>query len=497
MKYLFYNNYCSGRSGLSNGIMSIEVGVILAHLMDRVLVLDGDVSPPANVVEYGARVDNSQPSRVSDLIDFPVPWVPAERVDLTGLDSLELCDQPQMESVFVHPPEFDTDTSDFSFFAQGRQNVLRNDREVQRATVVRLSGGPEVGDGRHRLHNLCFYSYYFYLDAGTRSRVHRLLRAMKAKAPYQDLADQITRDLGPFNAVHIRRGDFKNTLGTTTLDRKPEEVIQLLDHHFARDSKIAIATDEMEDPFFAPILEFYPKAFFLDELILDAYGPQFDALPKHDSIALAYLSQLVAAESEDFVGSMASTYTSIIQRYRGNRGKQEHFKFLWNEVPDPGVEVERGRHPVSDCIPLDRGIMVEESSGPYSWNRYNPRLNPAWMREWPEAILGSEPSRATARPRVQNESPRPSPPPNMIRVEIGLSGGQRHTVELDKDSELLRKLFRALVAGAQPPPRPDPVFFEIPLDGGRSACSFSSTHLVSVVTEPPVLVQEPPEVVQK
>ena len=41
MKYLHYASYASGNSGLSNAIMSIEIGVILAHLTDRVLVNQG------------------------------------------------------------------------------------------------------------------------------------------------------------------------------------------------------------------------------------------------------------------------------------------------------------------------------------------------------------------------------------------------------------------------------------------------------------------------
>ena len=32
MRFLQYTNYESGCSGLSNGIMSIEIGVVLAHL---------------------------------------------------------------------------------------------------------------------------------------------------------------------------------------------------------------------------------------------------------------------------------------------------------------------------------------------------------------------------------------------------------------------------------------------------------------------------------
>ena len=57
---------------------------------------------------------------------------------------------------------------------------------------------------------------------------------------------------------------------------------------------------------------------------------------------------------------------------------------------DEGARVERGSHAVSDCVPMERGVMVEEYLGPYSWNRFNPRINPAWMREWPEAFLCEE-----------------------------------------------------------------------------------------------------------
>ena len=84
---------------------------------------------------------------------------------------------------------------------------------------------------------------------------------------------------------------------------------------------------------------------------------------------------------------MTSTFTALIQRYRGNRGKREVFRYLWNELPDSGAKFERGRHAISECIPLDCGRMVDLFQGPYSWNRVSQQLNPAWMREWPESFL--------------------------------------------------------------------------------------------------------------
>jgi hypothetical protein len=38
-------------------------------------------------------------------------------------------------------------------------------------------------------------------------------------------------------------------------------------------------------------------------------------------------------------------------------------------------------------VPLEKGLMVQEFEGPYTWNRYSQLLNPAWMREWPESFL--------------------------------------------------------------------------------------------------------------
>ena len=44
---------------------------------------------------------------------------------------------------------------------------------------------------------------------------------MRAKQPFAELAERVAADLGSFNAVHLRRGDFKVTYGVTTLDRQP------------------------------------------------------------------------------------------------------------------------------------------------------------------------------------------------------------------------------------------------------------------------------------
>jgi hypothetical protein len=117
MRYLFYTNYRSGNAGLSNGIMSVEIGVILAHLTNRMLVLDGNRSPPANIVAYDGRVDNREGSRVTDLIDIPVPWAEPDAVEL-GVSGLKLPKTPR-KLVFIYRRRA-TCRATVSTFARGR-----------------------------------------------------------------------------------------------------------------------------------------------------------------------------------------------------------------------------------------------------------------------------------------------------------------------------------------------------------------------------------------
>jgi hypothetical protein len=211
---------------------------------------------------------------------------------------------------------------------------------------------------------------------------------MRPKRHFVELAQRVAAQLGVFNAVHVRRGDFKKTFGRTTLLRQPREALAVLDYNFSRGDRLVILTDERDDPFFAAIIEAYPDSVFLDHFLLDEMGQEFRDLPHHDSIALAYLCQLIAAHSRDFIGTMTSTFTSLIQRWRGNRGLDERFKFLWNELPAPDAELVRGATEINDGVPMrPDGTMVEQFEGPYSWNRYDPRLNSAWMREWSESFL--------------------------------------------------------------------------------------------------------------
>ena len=265
MKYLEYHLYRSGHSGLSNLIMSLEVGVVLSFLMDRVLVLGGNISPPANVVRYDT-LPHPCHSKVTDLLSLPVPWMEIESVNLDGYHSQELTDQALMESVFYYPPDIDPSSSDIHFFAGKRKHFFTYSDEHRNVPVLRVC----PGDGPLAANTLTFYSYFFYLDSELKKTVYQLLSQLGPKAPYAALAQTIVQTLGAFNAVHMRRGDFKQTYGVTTLLRTPQEAIQVLDQNFSREDTLVILTDEQDDPFFDDIVAAYPKSIFIDAFILDS-----------------------------------------------------------------------------------------------------------------------------------------------------------------------------------------------------------------------------------
>lgn len=80
-------------------------------------------------------------------------------------------------------------------------------------------------------------------------------------------------------------------------------------------------------------------------------------------------------------------------------------------------------------------------------------------------------------------------PARMIAVRLQLEGGQEIPLQLREDSPELLLLFQILASRGSDAVEPVEKFLQLPLDNGQSAYSFNSRQLVSVITEPPVIVQ--------
>jgi hypothetical protein len=495
MQYLRFTLYNKGQCGISNAVMSLECGLGLALLLDRALVLEGNHSPTANLVSH-LGLPNDHRARITDLYEMPLPWVEAEDFENLPTKTLRrrtLCSEPLHSALFYWPPTLKLDDPDLLLFANGkpRTNFLTARQEDRNVDVLEVDGSA----------TLSFYSYFFYLPAPQRATLYAMLRRFHPKACYREFAARVAATIGDFNAAHIRLGDFRATYGTTTNDRSPADVLDALEPHFETAKTLVICTDESDNTeFFRPILARYPRALFLEPYILNdaELRRAFLELPYHDDMALALVSQLVAAASQNFIGSMTSTFTAMIQRMRGNLGKAEDFKFLWNEIPDPGAELERGRHARGQTIAFRDGRLLETRQGPYSWNRLDLWVGCeyyAWFREWPESFLAygdEEPGRIDENDDHPDEYPDHSagthPPavPREINVKIHLRDQQTVSFNCLENDLFLHELFGILNKPRRDGQTNASALLHLPGKVGSYGMQVATGSLVAIETQPPV-----------
>ena len=174
MKSIVHTVYQRGSASLSNLIMSVELGVVLASLTNRVLILKDNKTPKANIVRYDNLVRNTYPSRVTDLIDLGVPWIDADQINLAAFAPMEICDKPAWDCVCYLPAHLSTDSKDFRHFAADQTHFFTVGEELQHVPALSVSGGAEAD-------TLSFYSTFFYLDRAAQLEMHDALWRMKPK----------------------------------------------------------------------------------------------------------------------------------------------------------------------------------------------------------------------------------------------------------------------------------------------------------------------------
>ncbi|MFN6460424.1 MAG: 2OG-Fe(II) oxygenase [Nostoc sp. DedVER02] len=77
-----------------------------------------------------------------------------------------------------------------------------------------------------------------------------------------------------------------------------------------------------------------------------------------------------------------------------------------------------------------------------------------------------------------------------VKVQLLLTGGHQYTVYLKSDSPELNSLLATIVARAYKQESNLQNLFQIPINEGRSVLCFPSEHLIGVVTEPPIFIQQ-------
>lgn len=407
MRRLFVPGYYSG---FSNNKMSLDIAIVLAYLTGRVLVpyrfrlprRFPVALPPGRVLE---------PLLVPDLFDIPVPCSDEYLIKtwLSVPGALECAWAPVFESVLCFPATLPTDDTHFQHFRNGRRYVYTFSEQQDEALDLHIN-----------TQALGHYSYFFYLDEECRRQVVDLMKRLRPKRPYLEVADRIAASFGTFNAIHVRRGDFvSNELSRRKITRAAsisgQEIVANLASRMRRDDPLVICTDgSSREELFGPIQKYFRETIFLDRYLRESTSirEMISQLPRDDETVLVLLTQLVASKARVFAGTLFSTFTALIHRLRSFASQESSFLYCYNDFLSPLVH-------------FDRCEFLPVGDGPYSWNRIRYPVSPdaySWLREWPES--------SNSTPPPFGEEVSPSGTIDLLASDAAVHGS---TIRLEED----------------------------------------------------------------
>ena len=361
---IYFENCSKGTEGFNTHVIAYTLCISLSNFLDREFYFDYEIpssSPPAfpSNAEYAEKFGilmTSPRSLVSDLVVIPNRRV--HEIDRDPPNKIEL---QHTHSHFVTTEELRAKygaTVIFEHFGMGRKALTReelNSFDLIEWTDTRLSNPS-----------------YFYLLSRRQKR--ELLKSVELNylPEVESLAETIINELGDYNSVHMRLGDFLKLRPEYGASARSGEFATYIGAAFSKDEKILIATDGLEEKQFIQGLFEGFDVKFVDELIFERYRDQFARLPFTDFNVLAILNQLVCAASKTFVGTYYSTFTGVIHKLRQERHQKKEFMFF----PDPQVS----KHLSQDLR------LVPDRQGFFDWNRFSAfapsHFHMAWAREW-------------------------------------------------------------------------------------------------------------------
>lgn len=392
MRFLLFKVY---ESGTCNTWMSIEIAIGLAKITNRKLVLygSGAVKGDLKTLEGGRYhynrtgfeeiISQNNRPKITDLL---------EKLSLLSLNYSDLI------------LEFDIDNA---------KKVQKNSEQLlgciflSNENLGKLNGAVEskrLKDfrGERKIltdpdkeiwhidgNTLTYYSRFFFDPPAS---LFLELEKIKPAVCYEDLAQKISSSLGYFNGVHIRLTDFKKFRPQDV--NYSSKIIDILQGSFRKDTRLVIGTDESENSeFFEPLIKAFPNSVFLDHWILENFSKEFKMLPFRDEQTLGLISNITLWDSQEFAGTLGSTFTGFIHRnwarkissQKKSRGKNSVLWRFTNHGYDNRLSNIYNK--------FENGVFLDIKSGHYSWNRIDYPENfgsPSWVREWPEALGQSE-----------------------------------------------------------------------------------------------------------
>tara|TARA_R100000479_G_C6392620_1_gene205790 strand:- start:45 stop:2606 length:2562 start_codon:yes stop_codon:yes gene_type:complete len=156
-----------------------------------------------------------------------------------------------------------------------------------------------------------FYYHVYGKNSVIRNKIKdKVNKGIQYKPEFFVEANTITKQLGEFNAIHVRRNDFLQV----RKDIAEKQTINLLDdikNRIPSDKPLFIATDEKDKSVFLPLKEKY-NVFYITDF-------------EHNRSDLSELlvDQLICSKADIFLGSHMSTFSDYVNILRAQAGKKD------------------------------------------------------------------------------------------------------------------------------------------------------------------------------
>lgn len=322
-----YHIYENGHVGMCNVLMSAENALILALLSNQNI----------NFIHQGYLFNSEKKLTLFDLYDVNYNVVHNTYIQTESVLPYDLHD------TVIYKGEFPNED-----FINGRNKLIN----LKDYNTFSTKNSDTLG----------FYSYLFYLQNS--GEVHSFIKnVIKPKRKYEKIALDILKELPSFNCINVRRGDYLYIPNNRNNEIETKDFLPILEYHFDN-KQLLVVSDETNKDYFK-LLESKYQVKYIQDLIKGDL----------DTAERGLIALIVASYSSNFIGTLKSTFSAMIQRYRKYNGLTEDFKYLYSQDPN---------------LILENGKMLEKV-GKYSWNRlYLPQnlkeIN-FWIREYPESYL--------------------------------------------------------------------------------------------------------------
>lgn len=350
-KYIFISPY---HSGLSNILMSLEVGFSLAYITNRSIILPRKFINPSDGRIPTQHIDIWQYINLDNARNhFNIQF--EDEITNLQTDLLEngynFTNEHQSEKVlnlisgdtcFYNSEKFCPDLDIFG------SNRLKIDVNRQEKFII--------------FDNNLFGHFWFMVYPGGPEERNKLKQVINSTFSYDSNLFNLVKDKLPpnaYNAVHVRYYDF---MGDYWGDRQrldtPEKLLTNLKILFPNDKLLYIATD-------------MPREFFND--IGSHFNINFlsEIYKTEDVILTAVLDQIIASKAEIFYGTKLSTFTKRINIIRGLNKLPAHDYMGINYIHD---NLGDGREEFDSLMPWT--LLWNKNHWPWHYSSY-----PQWLHE--------------------------------------------------------------------------------------------------------------------